>query len=166
MAFALILETGAGVTDANSYCSRAVADAYHDGRLNASAWQTAGEADKDKALAMATALLDEHRTWRGAAVLTREKPAWPRTDMVERTGIVIDSTTIPISLQEATAEFARRLIEADRILQAEHPPQSSSAAGKSRSYAPGQQPSVVPPQVDAMIGHLIIRGESRLVVAA
>ena len=166
MAFELIPETGAGVTNANSYCSRAFADSYHEARLHAEKWQEADELTKDKALAMATRLLDDHVEWRGVPVLTREYPAWPRDGMADRGGAAIVSTTLPTCVQEATAELARRLLEQDRAVLAEDAPLSQSAGGRSRSYGQGRRAAVIPPAVTAKIDHLIIRGASRLVRAA
>jgi hypothetical protein len=38
MALTLIKETGAGLSDANSYASAADGNAYHDGHLYAASW--------------------------------------------------------------------------------------------------------------------------------
>ncbi len=48
-----------GASNANSYCSRADGDAYHEAHLYASAWTGATADQKDAALFWATRLLDE-----------------------------------------------------------------------------------------------------------
>lgn len=167
MAFSLTVEDGTGVSGANAYCTRAFADDYHAARLHAETWQQADDADKDRALAQACRLLDDHLQWKGAAVVTmREYPKWPRTGTLDREGAAIASTTIPTCLQEANAELARWLLDGDRAARAEEAPLSASAGGRSRTYAQGHRPSVIPGAVLAKIDHLIIRGVSRLVRAA
>jgi len=58
MALTLILETGAGLANANSYATVAESDAYHDGHLYATAWTGATSGNKAAALVMATRLID------------------------------------------------------------------------------------------------------------
>ena len=79
MALTLIKEDGTGKVDANSYATAADGDAYHDGHLYATAWTGATLANKEKALVMATRLIDgEYQFQRlqaqrrpGAAMATR-----------------------------------------------------------------------------------------------
>lgn len=165
MAFTFTVEDGSGVTGANSYCSVADADDYHAGRLYTEKWQEADPADKERALAMATSLLDEHLSWRGARVdTTRESPAWPRVGMYDRGGELIDDDVVPAAVVEATAEFALRLLEGNRVKDSEDAPVSVSASGRSKSYATGTANPVVPPTVVKKLGHLTEM--SRLVLVA
>lgn len=173
MAFLLVVEDGTGVSGANSYCSRDAADAYHEGILYAEKWQEATEADKDRALAMATRLLDAHfrqpggSGWSGARVITtRDSPAWPRSGTYDTGGLLIAATTIPTCLIEATAEFARRLIESNRIQQAEDTPVSMSSGGRSKSYGNAYTRPIVPPDVLRLIEHLTVSGGGRLLRVA
>lgn len=147
MPFTLTPETGAGVTDANTYCSVADADAYHERQLRTEKWQGAQDAHKQQALAMATRLLDENVRWHGTPVLERTTPAWPRTGMYDAAGVELASTILPPGLVEATAEFALRLIEEDRVRKAEESPISLSVPKGSRSFRPGYHYSVVPPGI-------------------
>jgi len=112
---ALILVATAGASDANSYATRAEADAYHEARLHADAW-TVSDGDKERALVMATRLLDSLVTWTGAASGETQALAWPRSGMLTRNGYGISSTIIPQALKDATAEFARQLLTEDRSL--------------------------------------------------
>ena len=65
MALTLIKEDGTGKVDANSYASAADGDAYHDGHLYATAWTGATLANKEKALVMATRLIDGEYQFNG-----------------------------------------------------------------------------------------------------
>ena len=67
MSLVLNKEDGSGKADANTYALVADGDAYHESHLYASAWTAAATGNKEKALVMATRLLDavpegEHST--------------------------------------------------------------------------------------------------------
>ena len=104
-----------GGASANSYCSRAVADTYHSDRLHATTWANASDDTKDAALLMATRVIDQQFAWEGV----RTNPGtqaleWPRDGLLNDEGDrALDSSTIPDRLQDATAEFARLLIDSD-----------------------------------------------------
>ena len=65
MALTLIKEDGTGKVDANAYANAADGDAYHDGHLYATAWTAATLANKEKALVMATRLIDAEFQFNG-----------------------------------------------------------------------------------------------------
>ncbi len=109
------VETGTGSATANSYVAVADADTYHsDGHLYATSWTGAGSSDKQKALVMATRLLDENVEWLGYKRTDTQKLMWPRYEMYDRGGWSVAHTTIPADLKNATAELARWLIDYDR----------------------------------------------------
>lgn len=155
MALTLIVEDGTGVSGANTYCSLAAANTYHAGRLWAEKWQEADIADQERALVMATKLLDQYCEWRGGRTVDREFPAWPRSGMYDRAGVLIDPASMPLCLVEATAELARRLIEDNRLARAEETAVSVSAGGRSRSYATRTAP-VLPASVTRALTHLTV----------
>lgn len=105
-----------GAANANSYETRAGADAYHTTRPAAQVvkWTTATNDDKDAALIMATELFDAALNWNGAPASDTQALAHPRTGLVNRVGAVIPSNVIAPELKRATAEFARRLLTSDR----------------------------------------------------
>ena len=113
MASAVVVTPGGA--SANSYCSRAVADTYHENRLHAATWTAADDSTKDAALLMATRVLDQQFAWAGV----RSTPGthgleWPRDGLLNDEGdLALDRSTIPTRLQDATAEFARLLIDSD-----------------------------------------------------
>jgi len=130
----MILIATPAAANANSYATVAEADAYSDSRLFTDDWLT-GTADKERALAMATRLLDAFYTWTGSAVTQKQSQnlpkfafyawtgtpstetqalCWPRQGMYSRNGFAIPSGEIPQPLKDATSEFARQLLVADR----------------------------------------------------
>ena len=78
MALTLIKEDGTGKVDANSYATAADGDAYHDGHLYATAWTGATLANKEKALVMATRLIDGEYQFNGFKRSDAQALQWPR----------------------------------------------------------------------------------------
>ena len=118
---AAIINATVGGVSANSYITLAEANAYHESRLNSSTWDVATDDQKNRALITATRLLDEHMTWLGVWTSDEQALAWPRIGepddegyLYDNLGRTIDSNEIPVKLKEATAEFARFLLESDR----------------------------------------------------
>lgn len=104
-------EDGTGLIDANSYASQAQADAYHDGRLHSLAWTAASPTVKDRALAMATTVLDATTRWQGARKTAGQALAWPRTG-ASFDGLEV-TDAVPTPVVQATSELARLLIAED-----------------------------------------------------
>jgi hypothetical protein len=112
---ALVLVATPGAANANSYCTAAEGDAYHDGHLYATSWTSATLATKEAALVMATRLLDVEVLWYAFASLETQALQWPRIgllDFIERN--LIGDEVIPQRLKDITSELARQLIAADR----------------------------------------------------
>lgn len=127
MALTLIVEDGSGKTDANTYAAVADGDAYHEGHLYASAWTAATVESREKALVMATRVIDAFFRFRGFKSAVTQALQWPRRECRDPdagTGIVpglllirgpfLDETQVPAAVGQATCELARELLEADR----------------------------------------------------
>lgn len=110
----IVVETGAGLTNSNSYCSVDEADVYHENRLQVSSWSAATETIKETALVWATRLIDEGVAWKGYRTTDAQALMWPRTLVYDREGYTFDSYVIPSWLKNATAEYARNLVDEDR----------------------------------------------------
>jgi len=114
MAVTLIVETGAGVTGANTYISLAGAETYFESRLNASVWDGETDDNKNRALVQATRALDANNRWKGTRVdPTVQALEWPRDN------IYIDddawpSSSIPADVANAAAELSLYLLSSDR----------------------------------------------------
>jgi hypothetical protein len=130
MALILIQEDGTGRTDANTYASVADGDLYHEAHLYATGWTAATTANKEKALAMATRLIDEEFQFNGFKVSENQALQWPRVrcpdlDLAANTipwgGLIyscpfVASNKVPGRVMLATCEMARELLIADRTL--------------------------------------------------
>lgn len=111
----MALNATVGGTSSNSYVTQAEATAYFAGRLDVTTWTSASSNDKDAALMMATARLDAE-TYTGSRVFTDQRLHWPRYSTFDRDGIVLDHTTIPLVIQQATFEFALALLREPTLL--------------------------------------------------
>ena len=115
MALTLILETGAGLANANSYATVAESDAYHDGHLYATAWTGATSGNKAAALVMATRLIDAEIQFLGLRTIMTQALQWPRTDVPNPDAdAVLADNALPAVLVRATCEQARAMLIEDR----------------------------------------------------
>lgn len=116
MATPTLVET-AGATNANTYCTLAEAETYHDSRVEHESWADANNDEKNKALLMATRLLDDLYEWAGFPTNEDQALQWPRNAVMDRHNWnSIDIDTIPERLKQAQAEFAAQLLAEDRSL--------------------------------------------------
>jgi hypothetical protein len=116
MPLTLIKETGAGLVDANAYASAADGDAYHDGHLYATAWTAATLANKEKALVMATRLIDGQYQFNGVKANETQALQWPRAGCRDPDveGDWVWADVVPNAVRDATSELARELLIVDR----------------------------------------------------
>lgn len=116
MALTLIKEDGTGKADANAYANAADGDAYHEGHLYASAWTAATTANKEKALVMATRLIDSQCQFGGLKGKESQALQWPREDCPDpdADSEPVAGNVVPKAVAEATCEMARELLIADR----------------------------------------------------
>ena len=112
-----------------SYVSLAEANEYFSDRLHADAWAEASDADKEKALAMATKAIDR-QPLKGRKTDPAQKLAFPR----------YPDTEIPATVKETCCEEALALLERGnsqrRKLQQEGV-QSFSLGNMSETFAAG-----------------------------
>ena len=115
---ALVVETGAGLANANSYVSVADADTYHATYTGSTDWSGAANATKERALISATQYLDiEHEgRWRGVKGSSTQSLSWPRANAVDYDGYTVDSDIVPQKLKDACCELALRVVLGDDLL--------------------------------------------------
>ena len=111
----LVLEDGTGLATANSYVTTAEALAILDVKPTQLAAFTAlpDDATRDNYLIWASGWLDDYMDWKGYKTVETSGLRWPRTDVYDCDGILIDANTIPAQLKQATAELAVWLINND-----------------------------------------------------
>jgi hypothetical protein len=84
--------------------------------LYASAWTAATTANKEKALAMATRLIDGQFQFEGVKVSDAQALQWPREGCLDpdSAGDSVAGNVVPKAVVDATCEMARVLLIADR----------------------------------------------------
>lgn len=108
------IDVTVGGASANSYCSIAQGDTYHETHITPDTWDDADDDEKCRALQTATRMLDQWFEWNGSAVGNTQALLWPRVGVTGPNGYLIASDAIPVLLRNATAELARQLLDEDR----------------------------------------------------
>lgn len=109
----LIVETGEGLPDANSYATATEADAYFDGMME-TVWETATSVAKDAALIKATIYIDGtyQNRFNGLKKTNTQALEWPRVGATEH-GYAIEDYIIPKRLKWATFQAALRALSGE-----------------------------------------------------
>ena len=111
----LIIETGAGLTDAESYASIVAADA-RCASLGVTAWAAFEEDSKEIALRKATLFMAIYRTrWAGRRVYQQQALDWPRYN-VEVDGFILPSNIVPADVVNACIDLAVRAGNGEDLL--------------------------------------------------
>lgn len=105
---AFVPETGAGLSNSNSYASVAQADSYFADRGNAD-WAALNTTAKQQALIKATDFLEAtyRSAWKGFRVSSTQALSWPRVEVVAD-GFPIPSSIVPLPVVYSCAELAIR----------------------------------------------------------
>jgi hypothetical protein len=120
MAITLVVESGAGLASANSYASIAECDAYHEGHLYADYWEaTVADTDRrNRALVMATRLINAEWEFWGRQVKATQALQWPRSECPDPDGVAVGdlvaTSAVPADIVRATCEMAREILILDR----------------------------------------------------
>lgn len=108
----VVLDATPGGATSNSYTDRTFAlDHLTTARLYGTAFSGASVADQDASLIWATRLIDTGWCFDGSPTYANQALAFPMSGLVDRYNRYVDSTTIPLLVQQATAEFADYLIQ-------------------------------------------------------
>ena len=105
---AFVVETGAGLANANSLASVAAADAYVADR-GITGWTALTNQVKEQALIRATDFLEAtyRSAWRGFRNTETQALSWPRYDLYVDM-FLVDSNIVPAAVVRATIEMALR----------------------------------------------------------
>ncbi len=149
----VIKETGAGLSNANSYATVDDGDVYHDGHLYASAWTSATTEKKIAALAMATRLIDAEYQFNGVRAVATQSLQWPRRQCrIPDEEAELAENLVPKAVIHATCELARELIIADRT--AAPPGEGLSyqnVGGTQTGYNKADTRPIIPAVVQALL---------------
>lgn len=115
----MAIDATAGGASADSYATVAEGTSYHAAHLYGSDWDNATPDNQERALKMATRLLDERVSWKGSKETEAQALRWPRSNVTDLDGYSIAATTVPQEIKNATIEFARHLIAGDTTADAD-----------------------------------------------
>ena len=113
---AFTVETGSGISGANSLVSLAEADAYWTDR-NSTAWLALTDTQKQAALIAASEYLSGFLAWIGIKSNPNQILAWPRAVYFDSSGLIavsidvvnsrlVDYTGVPVLVRQATIRVA------------------------------------------------------------
>lgn len=113
---AVTIDPSVGGASSNSFVTLAEAQAYMDGRLNESAWESATADSQNRALVEATRDISV-LTWKGTRASSTQALSWPRwfvlnPDLPWAGVTYYASTVIPDRVKNATCELALQYIKA------------------------------------------------------
>ena len=117
----IIVETGEGVANANSYINLANADVYFGTRLFSDVWTEASDLDKTKALIQAARTLDNFIAWHGVKADPDNTMQWPQVGVYDYEvvdGVVTEVEIVdivPTEVVTAQCELAIYLLGGDRM---------------------------------------------------
>ena len=111
MVATFVVETGAGLPNSNSYASEVAADQEIENletSTASTAWLALSQTAKEAALRDATAYCDQRfgRRWLGQRTNGGQALDWPRFDVVDYDGFLLDSGSIPAKLIQAVSLLA------------------------------------------------------------
>ncbi|MHB1125235.1 MAG: DnaT-like ssDNA-binding protein [Ramlibacter sp.] len=152
---ALIVETGAGLADAESYATVEQADAYLAAR-NYPAWALLAPEAKEAALRMATAYMHAF-AWKGIRSYQTQALDWPRTGVVAD-GYPVDGDRVPAAVRNACIELARRASTGELAPDQGQQIASKSVGPVSVTYQAGSTNARRFPHVAVMLSSLMHGG--------
>lgn len=112
---AFVVEDGSGLSNATSFISVADADAYA-AEVGLTAW-TGSTPAKQTALIKAQRYITQtyRGLWKGVRATELQSLDWPREDVEDYDGYIVDSDSVPAAVKEAQVELAARALTADLI---------------------------------------------------
>jgi len=168
---ALVVESGAGLAGAESYCSVAFATAYHEARGNTAWAALASDTVREQQLRKATDYMAVYRDrWAGYRATTAQALDWPRYDVPVKDaayGAVMayyDSDTVPAAVARACAELALRAIDGDLNEDLDAPVIEETVGPITTRYAQGTRQTKRYPAIDALLMPFFAGGENSLKV--
>lgn len=110
---ALVIEDGTGVTTANAYATVDEVDDILSVNIHSKWSLLTDEATKEKLIIWASRILDQRVKWHGKKTFDTSGLAWPRTNVRDREGTLIDDNLVPLPVKVAVAELADHLLGGD-----------------------------------------------------
>ena len=113
---AFVVETGAGLSNSNSYASVAAADSYVADR-GIAGWTALTQTVKEQSLIKATDYLEQtyREAWKGYRVTSTQALSWPRSEVVVDT-FPVAANVVPAAVIKACIEMALRASDGEDLI--------------------------------------------------
>lgn len=109
----MIVEDGTGLNNSNSYVSIAFADDYFSARNDD--WQGKQDAEKERALVLATDFVDNMFVWRGRKKTQEQALAFPRVEIMDIDRYEVNG--IPVKLKQAVCDAAMETFDGGTLFE-------------------------------------------------
>ena len=157
------VESGAGLSTANSYVSVTDADDYHTLRQNTD-WSSFTTEEKQAALVYATAYIDSKFDWPGYVKETTQALDWPRLSAQDNEHRIM--TGIPNKLKDAVCELALVHYTEQKLNQTFDRGgaiKSEQVGSVSVEYFSGAAAGNTYPFLESILSSLIVSGSSSVI---
>lgn len=165
---ALVVETGAGLANAESYISVTDADAYFAAHGSPAAWTAATTPVKESALRYAAQWLDRRYSWISAIYVVTQALSWPRWLSYDSDGRTV-AVGVPQRIKDAQCEAALAHLAGTlaEVRDRGGAIQSVSAGSVEVVWSPGASSGRTFPYIDSLVAPLLEfgGGQRRLVRA-
>jgi Putative DnaT-like ssDNA binding protein len=154
---ALIVEDGTGLATAESYVSVAYVDTYAT-NIGDATWATLTTAQQEQACRKATRYMEAkwRLRWKGNKTLETQALAWPRYNVLDEDGYVVDSDDVPQAVEHACSEAALLAgASVDLEPDVSRIKKSVRAGSVEVEWFPGSDPYTVRTKVLGKIEHLL-----------
>lgn len=160
----LIVETGTGIANAESYISVVDATNYHAARGNAAWAALASDTEREQLLRKATDYMQSFYAgrWKGVRLTGTQSLDWPRS------AVVVDGYQVaflPADVAKACAELALRAAAGDLAPDVGAQVVSKTVGPISVTYAAGARQSTAFKAVDQLLGRYLAGGTGSIPVA-
>jgi len=116
MATTFIVEDGSGLSNANAFLLIVAADQITENYGASSDWSGADNTVKENAIREATRFINMQYSWKGYRVYTTQSLQWPRYDVDDDEGNIVDFEIVPEKVKEACAYLALKVVEGRVLL--------------------------------------------------
>lgn len=160
---ALIVETGTGAADAQSYASAADSNAYM-AVLGVLSWDARDDELKEADLARATAYMQQMYggRWLGLRVTATQALDWPRADVqiadvkaAAGTALYYETTVVPAAVKRACIELAYRASTGELLADQQRAVSMEQIGPLVTKYEKGSSAAVKFPAVDLILKPLL-----------
>jgi len=113
---AFVVETGAGIPNANSYASVSASDSYVTDR-GVTGWLSLSVPAKEQALIKATDYLEAtyRDAWKGGRIAAAQSLSWPRSGVVAD-GFLLAANAVPLPVVYSCIEMALRAAGGETLI--------------------------------------------------